>query len=226
MRLRKRKYSAKATVDLRESENLRQLARPFEKSTHTLEVRRIVERWGAEVTLLGQNVTAYSWRNGELDFGGLLARVSGTDGLRRIRFLTGRATLLTRDKAHEFFAKALPHITDPEVRTLFDELREEEIGHQNLVREAMRSLPRGPEPDPDDYVDEPAALAPATDAGGDGVASVAFSFPWERRAAARVIRRAPHPGQAMMLSGLKDWVITVLQRGQFMVDREREYSVR
>ncbi|MCG6919631.1 MAG: ferritin family protein [Acidobacteria bacterium] len=65
--------------------------------------------------------------------------------------------LRAETKAHEFFAKALPHITDPEVRTLFDELREEEIGHQNLVREAMRSLPRGPEPDPDDYVDEPAA---------------------------------------------------------------------
>ena len=34
---------------------------------------------------------------------------------------------------------------------------EEEIVHQTLVREAMRSLPRGPDPDPDDYVDEPTA---------------------------------------------------------------------
>jgi rubrerythrin len=60
-------------------------------------------------------------------------------------------------KAHEFFVKALPGITDPEVRSLFEELREEEVVHQTLVREALRTLPRGPDPDPDDYVDEPVA---------------------------------------------------------------------
>ena len=38
---------------------------------------------------------------------------------------------------------------------LFEELRDEEVVHQTLVREALRGLPRGPEPDPDDYADEP-----------------------------------------------------------------------
>jgi tRNA-2-methylthio-N6-dimethylallyladenosine synthase len=40
------------------------------------------------VTLLGQNVTAYRWRD-ELDFAGLLRRIAQLSGLRRIRFLTG-----------------------------------------------------------------------------------------------------------------------------------------
>jgi tRNA-2-methylthio-N6-dimethylallyladenosine synthase len=52
------------------------------------EVRTIVEAGGREVTLLGQNVTAYKWRD-ELDFAGLLQDVARVDGLERIRFLTG-----------------------------------------------------------------------------------------------------------------------------------------
>jgi rubrerythrin len=63
--------------------------------------------------------------------------------------------LRAETKAHEFFVKALPRIADPEVRALFEELREEEVLHQNLVRDAMKKLPRGLDPDPDDYVDEP-----------------------------------------------------------------------
>jgi rubrerythrin len=60
-------------------------------------------------------------------------------------------------KAHAFFVQALPHIADPEVRSLFTELRDEEVLHQTLVQEALKSLPAGPEPDPDDYADEPVA---------------------------------------------------------------------
>lgn len=52
------------------------------------EIAGIVARGGREVTLLGQNVTAYRWQ-GSLDFAGLLDRVAGIDGLERIRFLTG-----------------------------------------------------------------------------------------------------------------------------------------
>ena len=65
--------------------------------------------------------------------------------------------LASEMKAHEFFVQAIPHIGDPEVKRLFQELREEEVLHQTLVREAMRSLPAGPEPDPSDYEDEPVA---------------------------------------------------------------------
>jgi erythrin-vacuolar iron transport family protein len=60
-------------------------------------------------------------------------------------------------KAHDFFVAALPHIADPSVASLFAELRDEEVHHQKLVREHLDTLPAGPEPDPDDYADEPTA---------------------------------------------------------------------
>ncbi len=52
------------------------------------EIAGVVDAGGREVTLLGQNVTAYRWRD-DLDFAALLDLVSGIDGLERIRFLTG-----------------------------------------------------------------------------------------------------------------------------------------
>jgi rubrerythrin len=65
--------------------------------------------------------------------------------------------LASETKAHAFFVEAIPHLADPEVRKLFQELRDEEVLHQSLVREAMRGLPAGEEPDPGDYEDEPVA---------------------------------------------------------------------
>ena len=61
-----------------------------EKSPQAIldEIRTIVEAGGQEVTLLGQNVTAYNWQ-GNLDFAALLHQVAAIDGLERIRFLTG-----------------------------------------------------------------------------------------------------------------------------------------
>ena len=66
--------------------------------------------------------------------------------------------LRAETKAQEFFVKALPWITDDEVRRLFEELRDEEVVHQTLVREALRNLPPEPAPDPEDYEDEPVGL--------------------------------------------------------------------
>lgn len=51
---------------------------------------------------------------------------------------------------------------------------------------------------------------------GPGSPDSGLGPPCERIAADRVIRRAPHPGQVMMLSGLVSVPITALQRGQFM----------
>ena len=65
--------------------------------------------------------------------------------------------LASETKAHEFFVRALPHIVDVEVRTLFEELRGEEVLHQSLVREAMRALPAESPADPGDYEDPPVA---------------------------------------------------------------------
>ena len=58
-------------------------------------------------------------------------------------------------KAHDYFAAALAHITSPDVKALFAELRDEEIEHQALVKEAMAKLPPEPDVDPDDYADGP-----------------------------------------------------------------------
>jgi len=61
-----------------------------EKSPQSIEteIKTLVDAGAREVTLLGQNVTAYQWEK-DLDFAALLERVSAIDGLERIRFLTG-----------------------------------------------------------------------------------------------------------------------------------------
>ena len=57
-------------------------------------------------------------------------------------------------KAYEFFDAALPHVVDPDVRALFEELRHEELRHQQFVRERLEKLPNGPDV-PEDEADEP-----------------------------------------------------------------------
>ncbi len=54
------------------------------------EVKRIVEAGGVEVTLLGQNVTAY--RHPQASFAELVTAVADVEGLRRVRFLTSHPT--------------------------------------------------------------------------------------------------------------------------------------
>jgi rubrerythrin len=58
-------------------------------------------------------------------------------------------------KAHEFFVRAIPQVSHAEVKSLFQELRDEEVLHQALVREAMRGVASDPEGGADDYEDEP-----------------------------------------------------------------------
>jgi rubrerythrin len=68
-----------------------------------------------------------------------------------------QAALRCEEKAHAFFVAALPGIQDSAVRALFEELRDEETLHQELVLKELAKLPVGPEADPSDYVDEPVA---------------------------------------------------------------------
>jgi len=49
--------------------------------------------------------------------------------------------LAAEQKAYDFYDGALSGITDPEVRTLFTELRDEETEHVEMLREAMAKLP-------------------------------------------------------------------------------------
>lgn len=60
-------------------------------------------------------------------------------------------------KAYEFFDQALPGIQDPEVRALFEELRDEEGEHQELLKARMAGYADTLDPDIDSGdVDTPA----------------------------------------------------------------------
>ena len=60
-------------------------------------------------------------------------------------------------KAFDYFCEVLKTLPPGEVKTLFEELREEEIHHQNLVKLEMKKL--GPEEKftTEDFADEPVA---------------------------------------------------------------------
>src|SRR5262249_12681854 len=60
-------------------------------------------------------------------------------------------------KAQVFFTEAVKHVRDPEVKRLFEELREEEVVHERLVASELSKLPLDPEVTADDYADEPVA---------------------------------------------------------------------
>ena len=75
-------------------------------------------------------------------------------------FMTPRkameAALASEVKAHTFFVAALPALKDLEVRALFEELRDEEIEHQHLVKIELAKLPPDSRLSDEDFVDEPA----------------------------------------------------------------------
>src|SRR5512140_2760846 len=65
--------------------------------------------------------------------------------------------LEAEEEAYAFFVAALEHVADPTVKKLFEELKGEEIEHQELVKRELAKLPVGPTADADDYADEPVA---------------------------------------------------------------------
>jgi hypothetical protein len=60
-------------------------------------------------------------------------------------------------KAYEFYDGALGSVEDEDVRSLFEFLREQEVRHQEMIREFKSRVPEDSGADPDDYVDEPRA---------------------------------------------------------------------
>jgi rubrerythrin len=62
-------------------------------------------------------------------------------------------------KAHDFYDEALAHVKDPSVRTLFEELLQEEKRHVTMVGAWLKKLPPGPD------VEEGEADEPGSDAG-------------------------------------------------------------
>ncbi len=67
------------------------------------------------------------------------------------------AALASEVKAHAFFVAALPGILDGDVKALFEELRDEEVEHQNLVKAELAKLPPDSGLSDEDFVDEPSA---------------------------------------------------------------------
>jgi rubrerythrin len=65
--------------------------------------------------------------------------------------------MASEQKAHDYFAAALPHVQDAEVRTLFEELRDEELHHYATLERHLRDLPPGPDVEDED-ADEPPAM--------------------------------------------------------------------
>ncbi len=64
--------------------------------------------------------------------------------------------LQSEEKAYSFFAQALVYVQDPEVIQLFQELKEEEVLHQTLLKKQIALLPPGSGPDlQEEDVDEP-----------------------------------------------------------------------
>lgn len=91
----------------------------------------------------------------------MLDDVEAPDTNRPRVFMSARdaveVALASEEKAHDFFADLLPHVKDPDVHALMNELRVEEIRHQQFLRERLKTLPAGPDV-PEDEADEPPAL--------------------------------------------------------------------
>jgi rubrerythrin len=62
--------------------------------------------------------------------------------------------LSSEEKAYDFFDEAIPRVSDAKVKALFEELRQEERRHRDMVQERLGRLPPGPDID-EDEADEP-----------------------------------------------------------------------
>jgi len=66
--------------------------------------------------------------------------------------------LASERKAYAFYDQAIPHVTNPEIRALFTELRDEETEHVRLVQGAIANLPPGSDLELEEDEDELPAL--------------------------------------------------------------------
>lgn len=63
--------------------------------------------------------------------------------------------LEAEEKAHQFFSAALTHPMAGPAKELFEELKQEEVLHQELVKKQLSGLPPDPGVTREDYADEP-----------------------------------------------------------------------
>lgn len=60
-------------------------------------------------------------------------------------------------KAYDFYHEALPSVSEEEIVKLFTRLRDEEVRHQEMIKEIMAKVPDMDAFDPADFADEPTA---------------------------------------------------------------------
>ena len=65
------------------------------------------------------------------------------------------ASLASEEKAESFYRGAMAHAEHGEVRDLFGQLAEQEVGHQRMIRDKMAKAGEKSPVDPDDIADEP-----------------------------------------------------------------------
>ena len=74
-------------------------------------------------------------------------------------FMTVRQAMETalrsEEKACAYFVAALRHVLDTQVRTLLEELRDDEVLHQDMIRREMARLGAEADVDAEDFTDEP-----------------------------------------------------------------------
>ena len=133
---------------------------------YTLFAKQIGNRYPHDAGFIFQNMAVNEEKHGrqlserrQAMFGDTPPRVSSTaifdveapdSGAPRWNMSPLKAFELALDseeKAFLFFNEALEHVKDPDVRTLFEELREEEAEHVSMVKEAMAKLPPGSDVD-------------------------------------------------------------------------------
>jgi rubrerythrin len=66
-----------------------------------------------------------------------------------------QVALSAEKKAWDFYDRSLRHVTHPEIKALFEELREEEDEHVRMIEELIAKLPPSAREEPEDQDDLP-----------------------------------------------------------------------
>ena len=141
-------------------------------------VRQLGHRYGGDASDFFTQMVANERKHGEQilarrkkRFGDAPSKVNSTliwdveapaTGLVRAYMSVHQAVslaMIAENKARDFFENALKNVKDPEVKKLFEELRDEEIAHYEALVKFQNTLPPDTGPDRDDEdLDDPPAL--------------------------------------------------------------------
>ena len=144
------------------------------------EVRRLVDAGRTTITLLGQTVNSYCWRAGQavVRFSDLLAKVSDTPGLRRLRFVTSHLLDFGDDvlEAMRDLPNVCRYIHCPA-----------QSGSDAVLMRMNRGYTRGQY---DHFVDRARAIVPGLVLGGDFIVGFPQETEADHQGSADLIRRS------------------------------------